>query len=245
MSGTANNLQGVRQRIRTAVEAAQRDPASVRLVAVSKTFSAASVLDAIAADQWAFGENYVQEAVAKMAEVDAALTAGAHVPVRRPEWHFIGPIQSNKTRAIAERFDWVHGVDRVPIAERLSKQRPASRGPLDVLIEVNVDGEATKSGVEPDALAEVATAVAALPRLRLRGLMAIPRPRDDPREQRAAFARVRGLAEQLRSRGLACDELSMGMSADLEAAIAEGATMVRVGTAIFGARPMRTEDTTA
>ncbi len=236
MSGTANNLQGVRRRIAEAVERAQRVPDSVRLLAVTKTVDADRIVDAIAADQRLFGENYVQEAVDKMSRVDALLPPGA----ARLEWHFIGPIQSNKTRPIAAAFDWVHGVDRLKIAERLSAQRDPARGPLHVLIEVNVDGEASKSGVAPDDVEALATAVAALPNLALRGLMAVPAPRDDRAAQRAVFASVRRLAERLRAGGLPCDELSMGMSADLEAAITEGSTIVRVGTAIFGARPVRT-----
>lgn len=237
MSATANNLQEVRQRIRNAVEAAQRGEGAVKLIAVSKTFPASRVVDAIEAGQFAFGESYVQEAVAKMREVDALLS-GRHFP-GPPEWHFIGPIQSNKTRPIAAHFDWVHSVDRLKIADRLSAQRGPDREALNVLLEVNVDGEASKSGVLPDRLIELAQAVVALPRLRLRGLMAVPEARSEPTEQRAAFARLRVLGQQLRAAGLPCDQLSMGMSADLEAAIAEGATMVRVGTSIFGARTAR------
>ena len=235
MSDTANNLQGVRRRIAAAVEAAQRGVDTVELIAVTKTFPASAVLEAIAAGQSAFGENYVSEAVAKIALVRAALPRDAAPPV----WHFIGPIQSNKTRDIATHFDWVHSIDRLKIAERLSAQRDPARAPLDVLIQVNIDDEATKSGVAPEALPALARAVASLPGLRLRGLMTVPRPRDDEAGQRAAFARVRALAVRLKSEGLPCDQLSMGMSADLEAAIAEGATQVRVGTAIFGARRAR------
>ncbi len=234
MSATANNLQEVRHRIAIAVEAAQREPDAVELIAVSKTFPASAVLEAIEAGQLAFGENYVQEAIEKMHEVDASLRGRHSHSV--PEWHFIGPVQSNKTRIIATHFDWVHSVDRLKIADRLSAQRDPGREPLNVLLEVNVDDEASKSGVSPDQLRALARAVAGLPRLRLRGLMAVPEARSDPAEQRVAFSRLRVLAEQLRAEGLPCDQLSMGMSADLEAAIAEGATMVRVGTAIFGAR---------
>ena len=234
MSATANNLQDVRHRMAIAVEAAQRESDAVKLIAVAKTFPASAVLEAIEAGQLAFGENYVQEAVEKMRIVDAWLRE------RRshgfPEWHFIGPIQSNKTRIIATHFDWVHSVDRLKIAERLSAQRDPDREPLNVLLEVNVDGEPSKSGVAPDQLLALARAVVALPRLRLRGLMAVPEARSDPAGQRVAFSSVRVLAGQLRDEGLPGDQLSMGMSADLEAAIAEGATMVRVGTAIFGAR---------
>lgn len=232
MSVTSDNLQGVRDRIRRAVEAAQRAPDAVALIAVSKTFPAAAVIEAIRAGQHAFGENYVQEAVEKMAAVDAS-------DVARPVWHFIGPIQSNKTRTIAAHFDWVHGVDRLKVAERLSGQRDPARGALNVLIEVNLDGESSKSGVEPGAVAELARAIAALPNLRLRGLMAVPAPRADPDAQRAVFARLRVLAETLGTAGLPCEHLSMGMSADFEAAIAEGSTMVRVGSAIFGMRRAR------
>ena len=235
MSVTANNLQDVRRRIETAVEAAQRAIGSVRLIAVTKTFPAPVVLEALAAGQTAFGENYVQEALDKIAAVDAGRARDGEPPV----WHFIGPIQSNKTRLIANAFDWVHSVDRLKIAQRLAAQREPARGPLDVLIEVNVDGEVSKSGVAPDELEALAAAVVALPALRLRGLMAVPAPRADVAGQRAAFARVAALAEGLRRRGLPADHLSMGMSADLEAAVAEGATMVRVGTAIFGGRPPR------
>ncbi len=232
MSVSANNLQGVRQRIRAAVEAAQRDSGTVTLIAVSKTFPAEAVVDAMRDDQGQFGENYVQEALDKMDRVAALRPAGAPSPT----WHFIGPIQSNKTRPIATRFDWVHSVDRLKIAERLSAQRDPALAPLNVLIEVNLDGEGSKSGVAPDAVATLARAIVGLPRLALRGLMTVPMPRADVGEQRAVFARLRALAEDLRAAGLPCEHLSMGMSADLEAAIAEGATMVRVGTAIFGAR---------
>lgn len=233
MGGTADNLQGVRRRIQTAVEAAQRAAGTVQLIAVSKTFPAEAVLETLAAGQTAFGENYVQEALDKMRSVDAASLPS------RPVWHFVGPIQSNKTRAIATAFDWVHSVDRLKVAERLSDQRPADREPLNVLVEVNVDGEDSKSGIAPTDVAALVRAVVALPRLRFRGLMTVPAPRDDPASQRAAFAAVRTLAEQLAAIGLPCEHLSMGMSADLEAAITEGATMVRVGTAIFGARTPR------
>lgn len=242
MSATSNNLQGVHERIRHAVEAAQRAPGAVELIAVTKTFPASAVLEALAEGQLAFGENYLQEAIGKMAEVDAALRERPDTGSARPVWHFIGPIQGNKTRAIAARFDWVHSVDRLRIAERLSAQRGPTCEALNVLIEVNLDGEASKSGAAPEAVGPLAHAVAALPRLRLRGLMAVPAPRADHAAQRAVFARLREMAASLCNAGLPCEHLSMGMSADLEAAIAEGATMVRVGTAIFGARPaQRTE----
>ena len=213
-------------RIARAAEAAGRDAAEVRLLAVSKTWPADSVREAAAAGQRAFGENYVQEGAEK---VDALAGLGL-------EWHFIGPLQSNKTRLVANRFAWVHSIDRLKIAERLSAQRDAHLPPLEVCIQVNVSGEASKSGVAPGELPELARAVAGLPRLRLRGLMAIPEPTSDVALQRARFATLRQLRDQLNADGLALDTLSMGMSDDLEAAIAEGSTMVRVGTAIFGSR---------
>jgi pyridoxal phosphate enzyme (YggS family) len=201
----------------------------VRLLAVSKAFPATVIAEAARAGQRAFGENYVQEALATMDE----LVNSAERPL---EWHFIGPIQSNKTRAIAQAFDWVQSVDRLKIAERLAEQRPADLPLLNVLLQVNVSGEASKAGVAPDQLSQLAAAVAHLPRLRLRGLMAIPAPETDVERQRLAFARTNKLFRQLRAEGLKVDVLSMGMSDDLEAAIAEAATMVRIGTAIFGAR---------
>ena len=213
-------------RIARAAVAAGRDPAGVRLLAVSKTWPAESVREAAAAGQRAFGENYVQEGVAK---VEALADLGL-------EWHFIGPLQSNKTRLVANRFAWVHSIDRLKIAERLAEQRDVHLPPLDVCIQVNVSGEASKSGVAPADLPELARAVASLPRLRLRGLMAIPEPTPDVALQRARFASLRLLRDELNAAGLGLDTLSMGMSDDLEAAIAEGSTMVRVGTAIFGAR---------
>ena len=213
-----------------ACKAAGRDPAQVTLLAVSKTFPAAQVLEAIAAGQHAFGENYLQEALDKIAAVASALPRG------QPEWHFIGPIQSNKTRPIAASFDWVHTVERLKVAQRLSEQRPAGLAPLNVCIQVNISGEASKSGAAPGELPALARQVALLPNLTLRGLMAIPAPEIDVARQRAAFARLRALAEALRAGGLDLDTLSMGMSADMAAAIAEGATIVRVGSAIFGDR---------
>jgi pyridoxal phosphate enzyme (YggS family) len=227
------NLQRVHERITKAARAAGRNPSSVRLVAVSKTFGADAILTAAASGQRAFAENYVQEAAAKLAAVRALR------PDLAFEWHFIGPMQSNKTRAIAEHFDWVQSVDRLRIAERLSAQRPPDAPLLNVLLQVNVSGEASKGGVVPEETLAVAQAVTKLPRLKLRGLMAIPEPQDDPAQQRAAFAAMKKLFDALAAEGIAADTLSIGMSADLEAAIAEGATMVRVGTAIFGAREPR------
>lgn len=207
-----------------ACRAARRPPESVRLLAVSKTFPAEAVRAAHAAGQTAFGESYLQEALAKQAALaDLAL-----------EWHFIGPIQSNKTRPIAEHFAWVHGVDRLKIAQRLSEARPAGLPALNVCIQVNVSGEASKHGVAPDQAVDLARQVAGLPGLRLRGFMAIPRETDDPTQQCAQFASLRRLLEE--AGGLGLDTLSMGMSGDLEAAIMEGATIVRVGSAIFGKR---------
>ncbi len=205
----------------------------MRLLAVSKALGADAILSAAAAGQRAFGENYVQEAAAKMVGIRALR------PDLAFEWHFIGPIQSNKTRAIAEHFDWVQSVDRLKTAERLAEQRPASLPLLNVLLQVNISGEASKSGAAPDELSQLAIAVERLPRLRLRGLMAIPAPQPDLAQQRIAFADTHTLFRRLREEGLKLDVLSMGMSDDLEAAITEGSTMVRVGTAIFGARVAR------
>ena len=209
---------------------AQRAPGDVTLLAVSKTFGADAVLAAMRAGQQAFGENYLQEALDKIAFVKAA------EPQHCPAWHFIGPIQSNKTRPIAEHFDWVHTVEREKIAARLSEQRPAGLPDLNICLQVNISGEASKSGVAPAELPALARAVARLPRLRLRGLMAIPEPETELNLQRAAFAQLRVLYQQLKAEGLALDTLSMGMSADLRAAVLEGATIVRVGSAIFGSR---------
>lgn len=222
----ADRLRAVRDRLRAAERRFQRPSDAVRLLAVSKTQPAAAVAAMAAAGQTCFGENYVREALDKMAELTALAL----------EWHFIGPIQTNKTRPIAERFAWVHSVDRLKIAERLSAQRPESLPPLNVCLQVNIDREPTKHGLDPMEVGEIAIAVVALPRLRLRGLMAIPAPAADFAAQRQAFARLRILQEQLAAAGLALDTLSMGMSDDLEAAIAEGATLVRVGTALFGPR---------
>jgi pyridoxal phosphate enzyme (YggS family) len=221
-----DRLHAVRARIAGAVAEAGRDAAGVCLLAVSKTFDAAAVRELAACGQREFGENYLQEALEKQ----AGLT---NLPL---VWHFIGPIQSNKTRAIAEAFSWVHSVDRLKIAERLSAQRPAGLPPLQVCIEVNVSGEASKGGVTAAELPALADAMAALPNLQLRGLMAIPAPTPEMAGQRAAFRQVREAFDALRARGHTLDTLSMGMSADLEAAILEGATIVRVGTALFGER---------
>ena len=227
MATIQSNLQAVNARIAAACNAAGRDPASVRLVAVSKTWPAGAVREAAAAGQTDFGENYLQEALDKIGALAAPTLT----------WHFIGPLQSNKTRPVAEHFDWVHSVDREKIAERLNAQRPSSAPALNVCIQVNISGEASKSGVAPAALAPLARELARMPRLRLRGLMSVPEPTPDSALSRRRFASLRGLLEALNRDGLALDTLSMGMTADLEAAIAEGATMVRVGTAIFGARP--------
>jgi pyridoxal phosphate enzyme (YggS family) len=228
-----DNWQGVISRIARAAAAAGRSPGSVRLLAVSKTHPAARIAEAYGAGQRAFGENYVQEALEKMEALAGLLGAER---AREIEWHLIGPLQSNKTRAAAEHFDWVQSVDREKIARRLSEQRPAALAPLNVLIEVNLSGEASKSGVAAQSAADLAHAVATLPRLHLRGLMSIPAPSSDKARQRAAFRAVRELFERLRGEGLELDTLSMGMSDDMESAIEEGATMVRIGTAIFGPR---------
>ena len=223
MSTIADNIAQVEARIRAAALAVQRDVTSIHLLAVSKTKPAGALREAYAAGVRDFGENYLQEARAKQTEL-------ADLPLC---WHFIGPIQSNKTRDIAEHFAWVHSVDRLKIAQRLSEQRPADLPPLNICIQVNVSGEASKSGCTPADLPALAAAISALPRLKLRGLMAIPEPTEDRAEQDAAFAQVRSLQERL---NMGLDTLSMGMSHDLESAIAQGATWVRIGTALFGAR---------
>ena len=228
MATIGANLQAVRKRIAAAAAACGRDPNAIGLIAVSKTFGADAAAAACALRQYAFGESYAQEGIAKIAAIaDPNL-----------EWHFIGPIQSNKTRVIAEHFDWVHSIERLKIAERLSAARPAGLAPLQVCIQVNIGAESSKSGVAAGEALALARAVAALPRLRLRGLMAIPPASPDHAQQRRYFAQLRQLKDALASAGVALDTLSMGMSDDLEAAIAEGATLVRVGTAIFGPRPM-------
>jgi PLP dependent protein len=226
MTAIISNLQATRAALERAVQAARRDPSDVRLLAVSKGFPADAVREAYHAGQRVFGESYVQEALDKM-------HALRDLPL---EWHFIGPIQSNKTRAIAENFAWVHGVDRLKIAERLSAQRPVHLPPLNVCIQVNVSGEQSKSGVAPEEVAQLAREVARLPHLALRGLMAIPSPAEDEMQQRAPFAQMHALLERLNAQGMALDSLSMGMSHDFAAAILEGATIVRIGTAIFGSR---------
>jgi pyridoxal phosphate enzyme (YggS family) len=230
MSTIDLNLQAVRQSIVSSAHQAGREAATVRLLAVSKTFGPEAVLAAVEAGQTAFGENYLQEAIDKIAAVVK------EAPGAALEWHFIGPIQSNKTRPIAEHFDWVQSVDREKIAARLSEQRPEGREPLNICLQVNISGEASKSGVAPEQLAALAHKVARLPNIRLRGLMAIPEPAAGFEQQRAAFRQLRILYEQLNAEGLGLDTLSMGMSADMRAAIFEGATIVRIGSAVFGAR---------
>ena len=226
MTTIALNLQAVRHRIEQAAAAASRPPTAITLLAVSKTFPASYIEEAHAAGQRAFGENYVQDAVEKM-------TLLRHLPL---EWHFIGPVQSNKTAAIAGHFQWVHSIDRARIAERLNAARSPDLPRLDVCIQVNVSGEGSKSGVTAGAAQGLAQTVAGLPRLRLRGLMAIPEPTSDVQLQRRRFALLHELQERLVAAGHALDTLSMGMSDDLEAAVSQGATIVRVGTAIFGHR---------
>jgi pyridoxal phosphate enzyme (YggS family) len=228
MASIELTLQQVRTRIATACLSAGRPVQSVTLLAVSKTFGATAVRAVHAAGQRAFGENYVQEALAKMQEL-ADLRGEL-------EWHLIGPLQANKTAAVAAAFDWVHTIDRLKIAERLSAQRPADQPPLNVCLQVNVSAQASKHGVAAAELSALAQAVAALPGLRLRGLMSIPEPAHDEAAQRQPHRRLRALFDALRADGLALDTLSMGMSADLEAAVAEGATIVRVGSALFGPR---------
>jgi pyridoxal phosphate enzyme (YggS family) len=232
MTTISANLQAVHARIAAACKAVGRAPQDVTLLAVSKTWPAEDVREAAACGQTAFGENYVQEGVEKIAALADA----------RLEWHFIGPLQSNKTRPVAEHFAWVHTIDRLKIAERLSVQRPEHLPPLQVCVQVNVSGEASKSGVAPEAAAELARAVAELPRLRLRGLMAIPEPTEDVDRLSRQFELLRSLYEALKKGGLPLDTLSMGMSHDLESAIAAGATLVRIGTAIFGARDYKDKD---
>ena len=226
MTTIASNMQAVRDAIAAAAVQAGRDESEVILLAVSKTFTPGALREAYQAGQRRFAESYMQEALEKMAALrDLAI-----------EWHYIGPIQSNKTRAIADNFSWVHSVDRLKVAERLSEQRPAHLPALQVCVQVNISMEASKSGVAPDEADELAHAVAKLPNLKLRGLMAVPAPSDKIVAQRLPFAQLRKLRDQLNQQGLQLDTLSMGMSHDFTAAIAEGANMVRIGTAIFGAR---------
>jgi pyridoxal phosphate enzyme (YggS family) len=230
MATITSNIQEVAGRIAHACVMAGRPVSSVTLLAVSKTFGPEAVREALAAGQHRFGENYVQEALDKivaLADVRSQI-----------EWHLIGPLQSNKTRAVAEAFDWVHSVDRLKIAQRLSEQRPPDRPPLQVCLQINISGESRKSGLAPDEILPVALAVAALPRLTLRGLMAIPEPAADREAQRVPHRRLRELQQRLAAAGLSLDTLSMGMTADLEAAVLEGATLLRVGTAIFGGRTL-------
>ena len=228
----ADNLQQVHERIARACRSALRPVESVTLLAVTKTIGPDAVRAAVAAGERRFGENYVQEGVDKIALLTDLRS--------RIEWHLIGPLQSNKTRVVAEAFDWVHSVDRLKTAQRLSAQRPTHLPPLQLCLQVNISGEASKSGLAVAEASAVAHAVAALPRVRLRGLMAIPEPTDGFDAQRAPHRALRELFESLKAQGLGLDTLSMGMSADLEAAIAEGATLVRIGTAIFGARAAAT-----
>ena len=225
MSTISDRLKQVRSRISQAAIAAGREPASIKLVAVSKTHPVAMLEAALAAGQTTFGESYLQDALPKIEAIGD-----------RAEWHFIGPIQSNKTRQIAAHFDWVHSVDRLKIAQRLNEQRPENLPPLNVCLQINTSGEAAKTGISPDDTLELAEAINQLPHLRLRGLMTIPAREQDPARQRLPFQQLRQLFEQLNAEGFKLDTLSMGMSADMEAAIAEGATLVRVGTAIFGPR---------
>lgn len=222
----SDNLQTIGERIRAAEQRFNRPAGSVQLLAVSKKHPVAAISEALATGQTLFGESYAQEMVEKASDL-----AGSGV-----EWHFIGPIQSNKTHLIAETARWVHSVDRFKIAYRLSEQKPADAPDINICLQVNISGEASKSGVPPEALPELAVQVAELPGLRLRGLMAVPAPEDDFERQRDVFAQVRALQESLIALGFELDTLSMGMTDDMEAAIAEGATIVRIGTAIFGAR---------
>lgn len=228
MSAISDNLQAVYRRIAHAAQLCGRQPQEIQLLAVSKTFNIDAIQDAFNSGQHAFGENYVQEAIEKITTLDSLRSS--------IEWHMIGPIQSNKTRQIAEHFDWVHSIDRLKIAERLSIQRPQHLAPLQICLQVNISGEPSKSGVLPTEAIYLAQHIAVLPRLCLRGLMAIPEPSSDPEKQKQPFRALRQLLQQLNTQGLKLDTLSMGMSADLETAIAEGTTLIRVGSAIFGER---------
>lgn len=231
MDEIAKRLAAVRARIARAEALAGRPSSAVKLLAVSKTRPASDIARALDCGQRRFGESYVQEALEKISAL-----AGHDI-----DWHFIGPIQTNKTRAIAENFDWVHSIDRFKVARRLSEQRPVNRPPLNVCLQVNISGERSKAGASPTEAPELARAIAELPALRLRGLMAIPAPASDPARQRRPFRALRELFDRLCADGLALDTLSMGMSDDLEAAIAEGATLVRIGTAVFGERRRRAD----
>ncbi|AZP12909.1 YggS family pyridoxal phosphate-dependent enzyme [Undibacterium parvum] len=230
MSLISDNLQVVRADLSACADKFGRDPKEISLLAVSKTFPAGAVLEAARNGQVCFGENYLQEAIEKMQELQRL------APELQLEWHFIGPIQSNKTRQIAENFSWVHAVDREKIAQRLSDQRPSELPAINICLQVNISAEQSKSGVEPAQVLPLARAVAAMPGLRLRGLMAVPEASDDEATQRAAFAQLRKLQENLLEQGVPVDTLSMGMSGDMHAAIAEGSTMLRIGSAIFGKR---------
>ena len=230
MTSLQENLHMVQQRIATQCAASGRDPRSVQLLAVSKTFALSAVLEAHQAGQQHFGENYIQEGVEKISACRARPDCGDLV------WHCIGPIQSNKTRLVATHFDWVHTVDRLKIAQRLSEQRPPDMPPLQICIQVNIDGGVNKAGIAPAEVLELGRQVAALPRLRLRGLMTIPEPAPDYAHALAVHQSAKDLWDRLRAAGLEMDTLSMGMSADLEAALAAGSTMVRVGSALFGSR---------
>ena len=230
MTAITNHLQTIHKIIDSAAKKAARDPDTVHLLAVSKTRPPEDILEAAKAGQFAFGENYEQEAVAKIEAIRQS-----H-PDLKLEWHFIGPIQSNKTRSIAEHFNWVHSVDREKIARRLSEQRPADLPPLNVCLQVNISQEKTKSGVIPEEVSHLAKAISAMPNLRLRGLMAIPEPESDPAKQRQPFQAMKALFDELVQAGYDVDTLSMGMSDDMETAIQEGATTVRIGSAIFGKR---------
>lgn len=234
MSQIAERMQAVRERISRAAADAGRQPEEIRLLAVSKTFASGDIAEAVAAGQFAFGENYVQEAIAKIAAL-------RHLP--QIEWHLIGPLQTNKTAVAAKNFAWVHSIDREKIASRLSVARPAGAPPLSVCVQVNISGEATKSGVAPEGAIGLAKTVAGMPGLRLRGLMGIAEPSGEAGVPRLQFRLLRELRDELRRQGLELDTLSMGMSADLEAAIAEGSTMVRIGSAIFGERDRGRETT--
>ncbi|MBY0574759.1 MAG: YggS family pyridoxal phosphate-dependent enzyme [Undibacterium sp.] len=230
MSSISDNLQAVLADLQAAARAVGRDPAEIRLLAVSKTFGIEAIVDAVQAGQRCFGENYVQEALLKIQQ------AATLMPMQPLEWHFIGPIQSNKTKAIAENFSWVHSVDREKIAERLSAQRPPELGALQICLQVNISGEASKSGVAPNDLLALAKSVLVLPNLTLRGLMAVPEATDNAADQEQAFASIVSLKNDLAAHGIIVDTLSMGMSADMPAAIAQGSTILRIGSAIFGKR---------